>query len=412
MIDPANIPLSLYIHTPWCIKKCPYCDFNSHQSGMNELPEAQYLQALMDDLEQEIKAYSELSRGRALTERPIETVFIGGGTPSLLSAGFYQQLFEQLKSSLLISPSAEITLEANPGSLEEKTDLEKLQGFRKAGINRLSIGVQSFDDVALRSLGRIHNSGSATKAFHTAREAGFDNINIDLMFGLSSQSIDEALLDLQKAIDLSPEHISWYELTIEPNTVFYSSPPHLPDDDVLFEIAEQGRKLLASAGYGRYEISAYSKRGRQSAHNLNYWRFGDYIGIGAGAHGKLSTNNAVMRRSKTRMPQDYLNASEINKLASHAIISNEELPFEFMLNALRLIDGFDLRTFGERTGLAAEVIANQLNKLVSQQLLRPWQESAADPRETQQSHPLLTAQVIPTARGMQLHNELVAAFMP
>lgn len=411
MINPANIPLSLYIHIPWCIKKCPYCDFNSHQSRTDELPEADYLSALIDDIEQELKAYSDRGESSTLAHRPIETIFIGGGTPSLMSPDFYRQLFDELNTRLPINPNAEITLEANPGSLQEANDTDKLKSFRQVGINRLSIGVQSFDDANLQSLGRVHNAASAKKAFYAAREAEFDNINIDLMFGLADQTIEQAIKDLQTAIDFSPEHISWYQLTIEPNTVFYSKRPTLPDDDYLFDMGEQGQQLLDSAGYHRYEISAYAKTGsksgekkdekanRRSKHNLNYWRFGDYIGIGAGAHGKLSAVDGIVRRSKTRVPDDYINNAL--KLAAQEVIEQADMPFEFMLNALRLIDGFDTQTFEQRTGLPVAIIAEKLDELEDKQLLTI---------STEVNHS--AARVVPAARGMQLHNTLVSSFIP
>lgn len=399
LITPADIPLGLYVHIPWCIRKCPYCDFNSHQADTSELPEADYLKALIDDIDQELLDYRNSDKSPELSRRSIETIFIGGGTPSLMSPDFYQQLFAALRKILVIRPNAEITLEANPGSLHENNDLAKLTGFRRAGINRLSIGVQSFNDAALESLGRVHGSMQAKNAFHVARQAGFDNINLDLMYGLSSQTIDAALADLQAGIALSPEHISWYQLTIEPNTVFYSQPPELPEEDCLFDMAEQGQALLEEAGYQRYEISAYAKPGRQAQHNLNYWRFGDYIGIGAGAHGKISTGERIIRRSKTRMPRDYINNK--NRMASEIDVLEEDLPLEFMMNALRLVDGFQSNLFAERTGLPVAEIGERLDRLVEKKLIT-LQKQGVMPDVT----------VKPTARGMQLHNELVGSFMP
>lgn len=398
MIIPTKIPLSLYIHIPWCVRKCPYCDFNSHQAITSELPETEYLKALIDDIDQELAVYGKSDTSPDFSTRSIETIFIGGGTPSLMSPDFYERLFAALRKRLAIRPDAEITLEANPGSLQENNDLAKLAGFRRAGINRLSIGVQSFNDAALESLGRVHGSMQAKNAFHVARQAGFDNINLDLMFGLSSQTIDAALADLRAAIALSPEHISWYQLTIEPNTVFYNQPPQLPEEDYLFDMAEQGQALLEEVGYQRYEISAYARPGRQAQHNLNYWCFGDYIGIGAGAHGKISTGEQIIRRSKTRTPRDYINNK--NRIASEAEIVEGDLPLEFMMNALRLVDGFQVITFAERTGLPEKRIRTQLDSLAAKELV-----------SLQNSDEASGITVKPTARGMLLHNELVGSFM-
>jgi oxygen-independent coproporphyrinogen-3 oxidase len=281
-----NPPLSLYIHTPWCVRKCPYCDFNSHERG--ELPEAAYLQALLADLDQDLPL---------IGDRPVETVFIGGGTPSLLSGGFYRQLFQGIRQRLPLSDEAEITLEANPGTVEAG----RFAGFREAGINRLSIGVQSFNNIHLQALGRIHDAGAAIQAARQAREAGFTTFNLDIMHALPGQSRAQALEDLQQAMELQPTHLSWYELTIEPNTVFYRSPPDQPSPDNMADTEEAGFALLASQGFHRYEVSAFAQDGHACRHNLNYWQFGDYLGIGAGAHGKI-TNASRGTIPATRKP--------------------------------------------------------------------------------------------------------------
>lgn len=329
-------PLSLYIHIPWCVRKCPYCDFNSHQADRFEeqgkLPEQAYLKQLLADLDVDL-AY--------VAGRPIETVFIGGGTPSLMSADFYYQLFAALKSKLVFSPNAEITMEANPGTFEQ----DKFAHFRQAGINRLSIGIQSFQPNLLKTLGRIHNREEAIRAVDKSRLAGFDNINLDLMHGLPDQSVAMALEDLQLAIDLNPEHLSWYQLTIEPNTEFYRRPPTLPEDNTLWNIQDDGLALLEQQGYHQYEISANAKTGHQARHNLNYWRFGDYLGIGAGAHGKITLPNGdIFRTRKTRHPNHYLQHLP-EALAIKEAIENDDLPLEFMMNRLRLFEAFPLQDY-------------------------------------------------------------------
>lgn len=333
-------PLSLYIHTPWCVRKCPYCDFNSHERG--ELPEQAYLEALLLDLERDI----------AITgERPVETVFIGGGTPSLMSADFYRQLFDGIRSRLPLAASAEITMEANPGT----TEAGRFEGFRGAGINRLSIGVQSFNDAHLQTLGRIHDAQAAVTAAGLARAAGFDNLNLDIMHALPGQSLEQAMADLEQAIALKPSHLSWYELTIEPNTVFYRSPPTQPDSDSMADTEQAGFALLKQAGFQRYEVSAFSQPGKACRHNLNYWQFGDYLGIGAGAHSKLSTLNAkgdlnITRYQKTRKPEDYLAAPGNARRKPQPIDGNDRI-FEALLNGLRLVDGISLQTLQRSTAI-------------------------------------------------------------
>ena len=297
-------PLSLYIHVPWCVRKCPYCDFNSHESK-GELPEQQYIETLLEDL----KADSSYIQGRK-----IHSIFIGGGTPSLFSAEAYQRLFEEIQTLVPFADNIEITLEANPGTVEQGRFAE----YRRIGINRLSIGIQSFDAEKLEALGRIHSNDEAIHAAEQAREAGFDNFNLDLMFGLPEQSTREALNDLKTAITLKPAHISWYQLTLEPNTVFHRYPPALPEDDLIFTMQETGQALLASHGYQHYETSAYTKEGHACQHNLNYWRFGDYLGIGAGAHGKITLpeQNQIIRTRKSRQPDHYLNETDKRKVSA------------------------------------------------------------------------------------------------
>ncbi|MCW9048217.1 MAG: radical SAM family heme chaperone HemW [Gammaproteobacteria bacterium] len=355
-------PLSLYIHLPWCVKKCPYCDFNSHtfESG---LPEAQYVEALITDLEFQLPS---------IWGRRIVSVFIGGGTPSLFSAESINKIMTTIRSHLNCLPNMEVTMEANPGTVEQN----KFNGFYEAGINRLSIGVQSFDDQKLKSLGRIHNADEALNAVEVARKAGFENINLDLMFGLPGQTIEQAKSDLQQAIELSPQHISWYQLTIEPNTFFYSHPPVTPEDDDIWEMQQKGQQLLADAGYIQYEISAYAQKNsqinRQCAHNLNYWQFGDYLALGAGGHGKVSRADTgeISRYWQVRKPADYMQASAGNKSSGHESLLSDQIIFEFMLNALRLKQGFDISTFELNTGLKASLISSKCEQAVKDGLLQ------------------------------------------
>ena len=350
-------PLSLYIHVPWCVRKCPYCDFNSH-AIKGEIPEHAYLNALLEDLDQDLSL---------VRERPIETVFIGGGTPSLMSGAFYHRLFERLRERLTFSPEAEITLEANPGTLETG----RFESFREAGINRLSIGVQSFDPNQLKTLGRIHDSAAAHSAIDAARKAGFDNFNVDLMHGLPGQTPSQALDDLQAALSYQPRHLSWYQLTIEPNTEFFSRPPALPDDDRLWEIYQRGGDLLRRAGLDDYEVSAWSLPGAQSRHNLNYWTFGDYLAMGAGGHGKVSlADGRILRYWKTRQPDAYLNRIGSRTAGSEAI-EPEDRPLEFMMNVLRLKSGTEEQLYSERTGLPLSSIAVKLEQLRNENLIVP-----------------------------------------
>ncbi len=349
---PPLPPLSLYIHVPWCVRKCPYCDFNSHTSPQS-LPEAQYIAALLADLDADLRQNSDW-----LQHRPIQSVFIGGGTPSLFSPEAYQQLFTALKQRLNFTADCEITLEANPATVEHGS----FEGYLAAGINRLSLGIQSFNGLQLKNLGRIHGQSEAEKAILLAKAAGFSNFNLDLMHGLPNQSLEDALLDIDIALSFQPPHVSWYQLTIEPNTEFYRQPPTLPEDDTLWAIQEAGQQRLAQAGLLQYEVSAYTHH-KPSQHNINYWQFGDYLAIGAGAHGKITTPEGIFRYRKTRLPKDYLAATP-HQLARIGLekVNTEDLTFEFMMNALRLKDGVPIAYFSQRTGLPLTHIQTQLDE--------------------------------------------------
>jgi len=332
-------PLSLYMHLPWCVRKCPYCDFNSHTAGAAP-PKERYIEALLSDLAKE----SVNADGRV-----VETVFLGGGTPSLFSPREIERLLDGVRDNLALLPGAEITMEANPGTVEFGSP----SGYRQAGVTRLSIGAQSFDDELLSTLGRIHTSADIGRAYMDARGGGFDNINIDLMHGLPGQTVDMALADLSAAMDLGPAHLSWYQLTLEPNTVFYARPPaNLPDEDLAFEIQRQGHALLTESGYEQYEVSAYARGGQRSQHNLNYWRFGDYLAVGAGAHGKLTSDAGIYRYQKAANPLQYMLSQEAPESGViMTALDSADLVFEFMLNVLRLSGGFSEEIFLERTGL-------------------------------------------------------------
>ena len=354
---PQNIPLSLYIHMPWCVRKCPYCDFNSHAVPDGKLSldlEQEYLQALVEDFKTQI----EFAQGRE-----IHSVFIGGGTPSLISAQGYQWLFSQLKALLPFEPDCEITLEANPGTVEH----DPFASYLAAGINRLSIGVQSFNTEHLKKLGRIHSNDDAVSAIRNAREAGFQRVNVDLMHGLPEQTLEQALYDLKLAVENGATHISWYQLTIEPNTVFFRTQPILPVDDVLEAIQEQGEQYLKASGFINYEVSAWRKE-QPSAHNLNYWQFGDYLAIGAGAHGKVTQTDGVYRYQKTRLPKDYLAKVPAEHLQFKRI-EDVEMPFEFMMNALRLNDGVVAELYTQRTGLNLEDLNERISPLKQRHLM-------------------------------------------
>jgi oxygen-independent coproporphyrinogen-3 oxidase len=383
------------------VRKCPYCDFNSHEfkgkSAEEHIPEIEYVQALLDDLEADLPY---------VQGREIQTIFIGGGTPSLLSVEAFETLLTGLQKKVTFVKDIEITMEANPGTFEAV----KFAGYRKLGINRLSIGVQSFADHQLKHLGRIHDGQQAVAAIKMAKEAGFDNFNIDLMHGLPDQSEAQALADIQQAIDLGPTHLSWYQLTIEPNTEFFKRPPVLPEDETLWDIQEAGQALLAQHGFVQYEVSAYAQAGKQATHNLNYWQFGDYLGIGAGAHGKVTdlintpeslTASPVFRTWKTRAPKDFLHAAtEAGKqqrkcfLAGKESIQNEDLGLEFLMNALRLQEGFDLNLFEQRTGYPLETISKGITAAIEKELL--IQDGL---------------QIKTSARGSLFLNEILGLFM-
>ena len=348
-------PLSLYIHVPWCVRKCPYCDFNSHTSPQS-LPEKAYVAALIADLQADLAW---------VQGRKIGSVFIGGGTPSLFSGQTYQDLFTQLRQHLDFSSDCEVTLEANPATVEH----DNFEGYLAAGINRLSLGVQSFNPTHLQTLGRIHSQQDAFNAIQLAKTAGFSNFNLDLMHGLPQQDLSQALEDIDYALSFHPTHLSWYQLTIEPNTAFYRQPPALPDDDILWAIQEAGQQKLAQAGFQQYEVSAYSQQ-RPSKHNLNYWQFGDYLAIGAGAHGKVTTPEGIFRYRKTRLPKDYLASApqQQARLGLEKIVT-EDLYFEFMMNALRLKNGVPIDYFHQRTGLAWSDLLTQIQPALNKQWL-------------------------------------------
>ena len=375
-LNPANIPMSLYIHMPWCVRKCPYCDFNSHAVPNGALSldlEQEYLKALLEDF----KTQLDFVQGRK-----IHSVFIGGGTPSLISATGYQWLFERLKALVPFEAGCEITLEANPGTVEHDPFAEYLE----AGINRLSLGVQSFDSEHLNKLGRIHSNQDAIAAIGLAREAGFARINVDLMHGLPDQTLEQALIDLKLAVEHGATHISWYQLTIEPNTVFFRTQPVLPVDDVLEQIQEQGEAYLRAQGFINYEVSAWRKE-LPSKHNLNYWQFGDYLAIGAGAHGKVSMSDGVYRFQKTRLPKDYLAKVPAENLQFKKIEA-AEMPFEFMMNVLRLNEGVDASIYTERTGQDLSELNSVLSSLRQRQLMVDDQNRLAC---TEQGHIFLNS---------------------
>lgn len=375
-------PLSLYIHFPWCVKKCPYCDFNSHALRTN-LPEIAYIDALVEDLHQQLPK---------VFDRPIISIFMGGGTPSLFSPAAIEHLLNKLKQRLDFSAEIEITLEANPGTVE----LQRFASYREIGINRLSIGIQSFHDQQLQALGRIHDGEEAMRAVAAAQAAGFDNINLDLMHGLPHQSLEEGLKDLKKAIALNPTHISWYQLSIEPNTEFAMRPPKLPIDDMIWELQEQGKIQLMQTDYVQYEISAYSRSFYMCVHNRNCWEFADYLGIGAGAHSKLSdeTNQTVMRSWKHKNPKDYLEKKN-GFLGGERIVVTTELAFEFMLYALRLHYPIPIELFEWRTGLSFSSLSKPLEEAEKLELLT-----------------VCNGAISLTDRGKNFHNDLVALFLP
>ncbi|TNH05482.1 radical SAM family heme chaperone HemW [Testudinibacter sp. TR-2022] len=354
-------PLSLYIHIPWCVQKCPYCDFNSHaQKGA--IPETEYIRHLLQDLDNDLSY---------VQNRTLHSVFIGGGTPSLFSAEGITHLLQQVEQRIAFADGIEITLEANPGTAEA----ERFIGYRQAGVTRISMGIQSFEQEKLQRLGRIHNVEEAVQAIQFAKNSGLNSFNIDLMHGLPNQTVEQALNDLRQGIALNPPHLSWYQLTIEPNTLFYYRPPKLPDDDALWDIFEQGHQLLTEAGYQQYETSAYAKPGYQCRHNLNYWRFGDYLAIGCGAHGKISfPNGEIVRYAKTKHPKGYLQG---NYLHTQSAVSAAERPFEFFMNRFRLLEAVAKQDFVQLTGLDLACVAENIEWAKQQRYLvetdRTWQ---------------------------------------
>jgi len=378
-------PLALYVHIPWCVRKCPYCDFNSHEKH-GALPEGAYLEALFRDLEALLPQ---------VWGRPVISVFIGGGTPSLFSAESIDALLSGVRARLPLAPGAEVTLEANPGTVEAA----RFRGFRAAGVNRISIGVQSFDDRMLAALGRIHSAAEAAGAVETAL-ASFDNVNIDLMYGLPGQTAAMARCDLERALGFGVTHVSAYQLTLEPNTVFWSRPPpRLPGHDLAADMQLAAEQTLAQAGYEHYETSAFARPGCRCRHNVNYWEFGDYLGIGAGAHGKLSFPDRVTRHARAKQPASYLKPQAP---AEERVVPAAELPFEFMLNALRLVEGFEARLFGERTGLPLSTVERQLAQAQSEGLLeRDWRRIRASERGRHFLNELLERFLVDgnTARG-------------
>lgn len=377
-------PLTLYVHIPWCVRKCPYCDFNSHEQKKEPLPENHYVDALLADLEQELPD---------VWGRQLSSIFIGGGTPSLFSPESIDRLLNGIRSLTAFRPDIEITMEANPGTFEQARFAE----FRATGINRLSIGIQSFDNDSLHKLGRIHDGAEARKSIVIARTAGFDNLNVDLMFGLPGQSETQAAADLDQAIREKPEHLSYYQLTIEPNTLFASRPPDLPHDDQIWQIQQRALSTLAEHGYSRYEISAYAQHRSESIHNMNYWQFGDYLGIGAGAHGKISfaNNGEIRRRWKHKHPTQYLkSATSKDRIGGEHVIPRADTGIEFMMNALRLVGGFSSPLFQRHTGIDLTYLLPVIETAIDDQLLE---------RDG--------LQIRPSAKGLDFLNTLLDRFM-
>lgn len=379
-------PLSLYIHMPWCVKKCPYCDFNSHTLG-NKLPEDEYINALIQDLELALPN---------IWGRTIQTIFIGGGTPSLFSPGAIDKLLINVRNLTNLSPFAEITMEANPGTV----DNQNIIGYAASGVNRVSLGVQSFNDNYLKILGRIHGRDEAFRAIDLAKQH-FTRVNIDLMYGLPKQTVAEAISDIDTAISFDPEHLSCYNLTIEKNTAFFVTPPdNMPDDDLCYEMEEEIVAKLAENGYKRYEVSAYAKNGYECGHNINYWQFGDYLGIGAGAHSKISFHDKIVRQVRQKRPGSYIegvlaaNLTNQSHIIEDKIVKTDELAFEFMLNALRLKDGIPTSLFVERTGLSLNHVLSNLNIAANKGLID-----------------LRGGKIIPTKRGYGFLNDLVMMFL-
>lgn len=377
-------PLALYVHIPWCVRKCPYCDFNSHNRPQT-LPQDEYVAALLADLEQDLPL---------VWGRPVTSIFFGGGTPSLFSGAAIAAFLDGASARLRFRPDLEVTLEANPGTIEH----DHFEAYARAGVNRLSIGIQSFDNGCLTRLGRIHDADQAERAVKLAQDAGFSNINLDLMYALPGQDMAMALNDLERAFALAPTHISHYQLTLEPQTPFAKRPPKgLPNHDAAWTMQENCQEVLSQHGYLQYEVSAYARDGRECAHNVNYWRFGDYLGIGAGAHGKITlpAEDAILRRWKLKRPSAYMEAAASDKrIGGDERIGAEQRPFEFMLNALRLVDGFSLSDFEARTGLSRQVLATTLDRLIAKNLL-------------QQEHD----HIVPTDLGRRFLNDVMGAFL-
>ena len=381
-------PLSLYIHIPWCVKKCPYCDFNSHaQNGA--LPVDAYVDALLADLDRDLREF-----GTAIASRPLHSIFFGGGTPSLFAPDAIARILDGVAARMTLPRTIEITLETNPGTVEHG----RFDGYLKAGVSRLSFGVQSFDDDKLRRLGRIHSAADAERAIRDAQDAGYANFNLDLMYALPEQTLIGALADIERALALEPTHLSHYQLTLEPNTLFAAKPPPLPDEDSAWDMQEACQLRLADAGYAQYEVSAYARGGMRCAHNVNYWTFGDYLGIGAGAHGKLSdaASGTIARTAKLKLPRSYLERAEHGEsFGSVAAVTAIDRPFEFMMNALRLNDGVAYALFAERTGLGADEIAPRMRTARE----RGWLHG--DP-----------ARIVPTELGRRYLNDVIGLFLP
>lgn len=373
-------PLSLYVHLPWCVRKCPYCDFNSH-AAPEQIPQRDYIDALLEDFALDLPAAAD---------RSLMSIFFGGGTPSLFSPEEIGRLIEGVRQRMPCAADMEVTLEANPGTIEHG----RFRGYREAGVNRVSLGVQSFNDAHLKALGRIHGSGDIRRAVDELRQAGLDNFNLDLMYGLPQQTREQALADIAAAIALEPAHLSHYQLTLEPGTAFYHRPPPLPDHDATWEMQLECQALLAQHDYAQYEVSAYARPGRRCRHNLNYWQFGDYFGIGAGSHGKL-TGTAIERTTRARQPRDYLSRTPAERITERRTVVAAELSFEFMLNALRLREGFATRLFEERTGQSITAIGPELHTAQVRGLIAVREETWE-----------------PTDLGFRFLNDLQELFLP
>ena len=384
MPDLMPPPLALYIHIPWCVRKCPYCDFNSHEQK-NDLPVAEYIAALQRDLEQDLPL---------VWGRTVHSVFFGGGTPSLFSGAAMSDILALASSRVRFAPNCEITMECNPGTVEH----DRFENYLAAGINRLSFGVQSFDDGCLERLGRIHNAEKAREAVLKAQDAGFNNINLDLMYALPEQTLAMALHDVEQAIALNPQHLSHYQLTLEPNTLFAAKPPTgIPEMDDAWDMQERCIELMSAHGYVQYEVSAYAKPGKRCQHNLNYWQYGDYLGIGAGAHGKISSGESgqILRRWKPKNPRNYMQSAGTQAgIGGDEYVALKNRPFDYMLNALRLVDGFSLNDFEYRTGLSRKTIAPELHKAFAEQ----WLSQDGD-------------WVKPTELGMRFANNVMGLFL-